>query len=155
MACNELKQKLEHPLWVSLRLLAYLKTLYGICLFLGASCVLWTGCWASQLDDMVVMASPALNGYHSVVSYSWVVNGYTCIGEDTPILYATRVGLYSCHVLSDHLKINMSSNFVVQSKPSEFLMTYSNNITHHQYNFMRPHSPLFAILYSSCTGLGW
>ena len=53
-------------------------------------CTVWTGCWASQQDNRVVMACAAINGYHSVVSYCWLMNGYTCRGEETPLLYTTE-----------------------------------------------------------------
>ena len=51
---------------------------------LGVSCSVWSGCWASTYDDQVLMACAALDRYHSVVCYSWDMNGYVCRGE-TPL----------------------------------------------------------------------
>ena len=62
------------------------------------------------------MASPAMDGFHSVVSYSWKYNGYECKGEDTPIFYAAREGLYTCCVHSASPIIEMKSSFSVISK---------------------------------------
>ena len=65
---------------------------------------------------MAIMASPALEGYHSVVTYSWDYNGYNCEGEDAPILYAAREGTYTCQVFSENHKIELKSSFCVHSK---------------------------------------
>ena len=62
------------------------------------------------------MACAAINGYHSVVSYCWLMNGYTCRGEETPLLYTTREGEYKCIVKNDDLNIHIFSIFLVQSK---------------------------------------
>ena len=81
---------------------------------------------------MVVMASPALNGYHSLVKYSWCLNGYICRGEDTPIFYASREGLYTCKVFNFKSNETFSCSFNVQSEkfythiafPSPHLLCY-------------------------------
>ena len=99
---------------------------YSICrapslnfyLYIDAPCATWTGCWASLVDDMVLMACVAINGYHSVVSYSWVCNGYICRGEDTPLLYTFRKGNYSC---TEELGINICCEFCVKSKLTQYL----------------------------------
>ena len=89
---------------------------------LGVSCSVWSGCWASVVDDRVIMACAAMNGYHSVVSYSWLMNRYICRGENTPLLYTAREGKYSCKVTNQNLDIDITSNFAVQSKPQGFLL---------------------------------
>ena len=48
---------------------------------LGVSCSVWSGCWASTYDDQVLMACAALDGYHSVVCYSWDM----FVGGKTPL----------------------------------------------------------------------
>ena len=67
------------------------------------------------------MACVAINGYHSVVSYSWVFNGYICMGEDTPLLYTSREGQYSCKITHEELNVDILSSFSSQSKLNKSL----------------------------------
>lgn len=90
---------------------------------LGVSCSVWSGCWASTYDDQVLMACAALDGYHSVVCYSWDMNGYVCRGENTPLLYASREGKYHCKIANEERNILFISSFSVQSKQQGSLKT--------------------------------
>ena len=60
------------------------------------------------------MASPAIDGFHSIVCYYWEYDDYECGGETTPIIYASRAGKYTCKVFSKD--IEMKSTFTVWSK---------------------------------------
>ena len=97
----------------------------SIYFIVDSPCAAWSGCWASLVDNMVLMACVAINGYHSVVLYSWVCNGYICRGEDTPLLYTPREGKYSCKVLNEEMGINICCEFCVKSKLTLFSVKYS------------------------------
>ena len=77
--------------------------------------MVWAGCYASQADAQVVMANPAINGYHSVVSYQWELDGSSIPGEDTPLLFAEKAGVYSCHIIGPG-ETNYKKEFRVSSK---------------------------------------
>ena len=76
-----------------------------------------------MVDNLVLMACVDMNGYHSVVSYSWLMNGYICRGEDTPLLYTARDGKYSCKVTNDELNIHIFSSFIVENKRKSLMHT--------------------------------
>ena len=72
---------------------------------------LWTGCFASQLDGISLLASPAINGYHSIAEYSWERNGIPIAGENTPLLYCCNTGVFKCLVSA--LGQTVHSEFIV------------------------------------------
>ena len=59
-----------------------------------------------------------------LVKYSWCFNGYNCRGEDTPILYASREGLYTCEVFNLKPKETFSCSFNVQSEKFYFRIPF-------------------------------
>ena len=79
-----------------------------------SSLKLWIGCYASKSDLMVVMACPAINGYHSIATYSWQRNGNLLKGEETPLLYCSEVGTFTCHVTAGD--IISSQEFIVSGR---------------------------------------
>ena len=80
----------------------------------GSSMAVWVGCYASQVDSMVVMASPAVNGYHSIVTYSWKKDGNDMPGEDTPLLFTNKTGKFQCCIRGE--TVTYTSEFIVSSK---------------------------------------
>ena len=57
------------------------------------------------------MACPAINGYHSVATYSWQSDATPIMGEETPLLFCTKKGVYRCCITAGD---NISSQqFVV------------------------------------------
>ncbi len=60
---------------------------------------MWKGCFASTEDSRVLMCVVALNGYHGVSAYKWIRDGIGT-SEDTPLLYASCPGTYSCVVVA-------------------------------------------------------
>ena len=80
----------------------------------SGSFAVWSGCYVSQTDAMVVLACPAINGFHSLVTYNWERDGSTLPGEDTPLLYCCQEGMYSCDIKGTNL--NYTQEFKVFSK---------------------------------------
>ena len=65
--------------------------------FSGSEFQLWWGCYASQMDMRACLGCFAVNGYHSISEYEWLHNNNQ-ISENTPLLYASSEGLYTCVV---------------------------------------------------------
>ena len=63
---------------------------------------------------MIVLACPAINGFYSVVAYSWEKDGSIIPGESTALLYCSSEGIYSCHIKG--VNINYRQDFQVSSK---------------------------------------
>ena len=64
----------------------------------GPTLCLWKGCYVSQYDKIALLASPALNGYHSNAEYAWSKDGVLVYGEDTPLYYCNQLGHITCNV---------------------------------------------------------
>ena len=63
----------------------------------------WTGCYCSSSDGLAVIACPAINGFHSVATYSWESADGVLFGENTPLLFC-GVGDFKCTIKAgDHV----------------------------------------------------
>ena len=62
------------------------------------------------------MACPAINGYHSVATYSWQRNGNPIVGEETPLLFCAEIGVFRCYVNAGSNTTLTSPEFVVSGR---------------------------------------
>ncbi len=59
---------------------------------------MWSGCYASQWDRVVVIVCIALHGYHGSVTYAWHLNGQLMEDEVFAIVYNNKPGVYEATV---------------------------------------------------------
>jgi len=80
--------------------------LFSIHLTLGSQLTLWCGVDSSQEDHVALLMCVATSGHHSIASYQWSKkDGCDLLGEVHPLLYATKVGKYTCIVTSNNKSV--------------------------------------------------
>lgn len=82
-----------------------------IYVFTGATFATWSGCYTSQHDKMALLACPAINGFYSLVAYSW-----ERYGRSSREGYCTSLLLYRRNLLMSHKGINYTQGFQVSTK---------------------------------------
>ena len=65
---------------------------------------------------MALLASPAIDGYHSKAKYTWSKDGDLIVGENTALLFCSQLGVIVCHVSA--LGQTAASEFIVNSEHS-------------------------------------
>ena len=65
---------------------------------------------------MALLASPAIDGYHSKAKYTWTRDGDLVVGENTALFFCSQVGVIVCHVCA--LGQTADSEFIVYGEHS-------------------------------------